>query len=151
MYQLNAFHSRFLIRICNIYWSNKISNDELYAKTECYSMATEVKHRRLRWLGHVLRMEMKRIPKKDIRWNPKGKRKQGRPKMTLCKTFEGDFKKMELTWGTAERVAKERISWRKRSVRIILNGLSQRKKKNHVKQVVRFSSLNRKALMIIFV
>ncbi len=29
--------------------------------------------------------------------------------MALRKTFEGDFKKMELTWGTAEREAKERI------------------------------------------
>ncbi len=35
--------------------------------------------------------------------NPPGKRKQGKPKMTLRKIFEGDFKKMELTWGTAER------------------------------------------------
>ena len=51
-------------------------------------MATEVKHRRLRWLGQMLRMEQKRIPKKGLRWNPPGKRKQGRPKMTLRKTFE---------------------------------------------------------------
>ena len=36
-------------------------------------------------------------------WNPLGKKQQGRPKMTLRITFEGDFKKMELTWGTAER------------------------------------------------
>ena len=42
-------------------------------------------------------MEQKRIPKKGLRWNPPGKRKQGRPKiMTLRKTFEGDFKKMDL-------------------------------------------------------
>ncbi len=33
--------------------------------------------------------------------------------MTLIKTFEGDFKKMELTCGTAVREAKERNSWRK--------------------------------------
>ncbi len=38
------------------------------------------------------------------------------------KTFEGDLKKMELTWGTAKREAKERNSWRKRSSCIILNG-----------------------------
>ena len=63
----------------------------------------------------MLRMEQKRIPKKGVRWNPPGKRKQVRPKMTLRKTFEGDFKKMELTWGTAEREAKERISRRKRN------------------------------------
>ncbi len=67
-------------------------------------------------------MEQKRIPKKGLRWNPPCKRKQGRPKMTLRKTYEGDFKKMELRWGTAEREAKERHSWRKRSSCIILNG-----------------------------
>ncbi len=60
-------------------------------------MATEVKHRRHRWLGHVHRMEQKRIPKKGLRWNLPGKRKLGRLKLTLTKTFEGDFKKMELT------------------------------------------------------
>ncbi len=68
----------------------------------------------------MLRMEQKRIPKKDLRWNAPGKRKQGRPKMALRKTFEGDSKKMEQTWGTAEREAKARISWRKRSGCIVL-------------------------------
>ncbi len=84
--------------------------------------AAEVKHIRLRWLGHVLRMKQKRIHKKGLKWNPPGKRKQRRLKMILIKTFEGDFDKMELTWGTAEREAKEIISWRKRSGCIILNG-----------------------------
>ncbi len=50
------------------------------------------------------------IPKKGLRWNPPGKRKQGRPKITQRKTFEEDFKKMELIWGTAEKEAKERHS-----------------------------------------
>ena len=79
-------------------------------------MATEVKYKRHRLLKHVLRMEQKkRIPNKGLRWNPPGKRKQGRPKMTQRKTFAGDLKKMELKWGTAEREAKERHSWRNRS------------------------------------
>ena len=34
--------------------------------------------------------------------------------MTLRKTFEGDLKKMELTWGTAKREAKDRISGEKK-------------------------------------
>ena len=63
-------------------------------------MATKVKHRRLRWLGHVIRMEQKWIPEK-LRWNPPGKRKQGRPK-----TLWATFKKIELIWKTAEREAK---------------------------------------------
>ena len=77
---------------------------------------------RLRCLGHMLRIKQTRIPKKGLRWHPPGKRKQGRPKMNLRKTFKGDFKKMKLTCGTAEREAKERISWRNRNGCIILNG-----------------------------
>ncbi len=102
----------FCWKCCMLPRTNKnsqISNDELYAKTECYSMATEVNHRGYRWLGNVLRMEQKRIPKMGLRWNPPGKRKQGRPKMTLRKTFEGEFKKMELTWGTAEESKREKF------------------------------------------
>ena len=43
-----------------------------------------------------------------LKANYPGKRKQERAKMTLRKTFEGDLKKMELTWGTAESEAKDR-------------------------------------------
>ncbi len=35
--------------------------------------------------------------------------------MTLRKTFEGDLKKMELTWGTAESEARDRSLWRGRN------------------------------------
>ena len=38
------------------------------------------------------------------------------------KTFEGDLKKMELTWGTAESEAKDRSLWRKINGCIIPNG-----------------------------
>ena len=51
--------------------------------------------------------------------------------MTLRKPFEGDLKKMELTWGTAESEAKDRLSWRKRNGCIILNGQRQQKKKKY--------------------
>ena len=40
----------------------------------------------------------------------------------MSKTFEGDLKKMKLTWGTAEREAKEINSLRKRSGCITING-----------------------------
>ena len=48
--------------------------------------------------------------------------------MTLRKTFEGDLKKMELTWGTAESEAKDRSLWRKRNWSIIPNGQTEQKK-----------------------
>ncbi len=62
------------------FWPNKISNNELYKKTGSWSIIKEITHRRLRWLGHVLRMEQDRITKIALRWTPPGKRKPGRPK-----------------------------------------------------------------------
>ncbi len=49
--------------------------------------------------------------------------------MTLRKTFEGDLKKMELTWGTAKSEAKDRNLWRKKNVCIILYRYTQQQKK----------------------
>ncbi len=90
--QLNAFHNSCLRRICNIFWPNKISNIELYTKTKCNSIEAEVKHIRLRWLGHVLRMEQNSFPKKSLRWNPTtGKCRQGRPKTTRIHKTEKDI------------------------------------------------------------
>jgi hypothetical protein len=113
--QLNAFHNSCLRRICKIFWPNKISNLELYAKTKCNSIEAEVKYKRLRWLGHVLRMEQNRFPKKCLKWNPTtGKRNRGQPKMTWRRSTEKDLFNLKLTWGEAEALAKKRNSWRSR-------------------------------------
>ena len=126
--QLNAFHNSCLRRICKIFWPNKISNLELYAKTKCNSIEAEVKYKRLRWLGHVLRMEHSRIPKKCLKWTPTtGKRKQGRPKMTWRQSTEKDLFNLELTWGEAENHAKNRTSWRNRVV--VFSGLQSPKER----------------------
>ena len=62
-----------------------------------------------------------------LEMEPYRQKKQGRLKLTRRKAFEEDLKKMELTWGTTEREANERNSWRKRSRCIILRSLSNNK------------------------
>ena len=49
--------------ICNIYWHNKITNEELYKNTEGMN-------HRLRWLGHVPRMPNDRIPNIALKMHP---------------------------------------------------------------------------------
>ena len=68
MRKVDVFHNRCLRKICNIYWPNKIRNVELHKKTDSMNMSLEIKHRRLRWLGHVLRMSEERIPKVAMRY-----------------------------------------------------------------------------------
>ena len=97
--------------MCLIFWPNKISNVDLYKKTGCNSAVLEIRHRRLRWLGHILRMHKDTIPKVALRWTPPGKRKRGRPKMTWRQTVMAELKEMGLSWGEAQASAKDRTLW----------------------------------------
>ena len=67
MKKINAFHNGCLRKICRIFWPEKISNEDLYKKTNCRNVVLEIKHRRLRWLGHVLRMDQDCIPKVPLK------------------------------------------------------------------------------------
>lgn len=62
-------------------------------KDKPYYVVLEIKHRQLRWFGHVLRLDQDGIPKVALRWNPPKKR-QGRPKTTKQRVVTS-----ELSWG----------------------------------------------------
>ena len=85
--------------------AKQISNVELYKKTGCNSAVLEIKRRRLRWLGHVLRMLKDSISKVALRWTPPGKRKRGRLKMTWRQTVMAELKEKGLSWGEAQASA----------------------------------------------
>ena len=110
--KLNSFHNGCLRKICRVFWPNIISNDNLYTKTKEKDLGTQIRIRRLRWLGHVFRMDTNRNPKKCLRWNPPGKRSRGKPKTTWRRSIEAELKKMGMTWGEAEHLAKDRNTWR---------------------------------------
>ena len=82
MNKLDVFQTKCLRRTCNIFWPNKISNEDLYRRTNSSPISTQIQKHRLRWLGHVLRMPQDSIPKVALRWTPTGKRNRGRPKTT---------------------------------------------------------------------
>ena len=112
MAKLNSFHNSSLRKICRIFWPNKISNLDLYRRTNENEIETQIRIRRLRWLGHVFRMDKTRNPNKCLRWNPPGKRNRGKPRTTWRRSIEAELKKMRLTWGEAEVLAKDRNTWR---------------------------------------
>jgi hypothetical protein len=60
-------------------------------------MATVIKTLRLRWLGHVCRIEEQRDPKKAL--EGKGIRKRGKPRTRWIDNAEDDLRKMGIkTW-----------------------------------------------------
>ena len=88
MNKLDIFQTKCLRRTCNIFWPNKISNEDLYRRTNSSPISTQIQKHRLKWLGHVLRMPQDYIPKVALRWTPTGKRNRGRPKTTWRRTIK---------------------------------------------------------------
>ena len=98
--------------ILQIYWPNTITNEELHRRAEIEPISTQVKRRRWRWIGHVLRQQTTALTRIALRWTPDGQRKRGRPKETWRRTVEREMKEKGWTWGRLERVSADRHHWR---------------------------------------
>ena len=108
----HVFQNRCLRRILQIYWPNTITNEELHRRAEIEPISTQVKRRRWRWIGHVLRQQTTAFTRIALRWTPDGQRKRGRPKETWRRTVEREMKEKGWTWGRLERVSADRHRWR---------------------------------------
>jgi len=76
--------------------------------------------RRLRWLGHVIRMDQQRIPQEALHWEVPGfKRGPGRPRTNWRSIVNKDLLRMGLTSEEAEVAALNRPEWRRSVVQYI--------------------------------
>ena len=74
----------------------------------------EVKTRRWKWIGHVLRMERNSHCRTAPTWQPEGKRRPGRLRTTWRRTVEHERKEMGIaSWEVARNMAMDRTGWRK--------------------------------------
>jgi len=72
-----------------------------------------LRRNRLRWLGHVHRMENNRFARQVVKWVPKGgQRKRGRPTKNWRATIEDDLNVMWMWWEEAEITSANRTMWR---------------------------------------
>lgn len=86
-------------------------NSELETLYDDANIVLKIKTQRLRWLGHVYRMEEDAPPKKSVFTNPMGSRAKGRPKMRWNDAVDDDLKKLRIktTWKSK---AENRDEWR---------------------------------------
>ena len=91
--RLNAFHLRCLNGILGITWQDRIPAKNVLAQARILSMFTLLGQRRLRWLGHVSRIEDGRILK-DMLYGElaTGSRPAGRPVLLYIDVCKQDLK-----------------------------------------------------------
>jgi hypothetical protein len=87
------------------------TNYELNELIENADKGRFIKSRRIAWLGHVIRMDDKRTPKRISEWKPTGTRIRRRPRKRWTVDIEED---MQITgirrW---RRQCKERAEWKR--------------------------------------
>jgi len=110
--KLRGFEGRCLRRILHIWWEQRVTNKEMWERAGMNNIVLEVKKRRWRWLGHVLRMKKERHPHAVLTWAPPGKRKRGRPLGTWRRTVEEEMSDVGKTWYELRWLAMDRAGWR---------------------------------------
>jgi len=111
--KLEAAHHRLLRGILGITWRDIVTNEEVRKRTGHVLHGKVIRERRMRWLGHVARMDEVRISKQALHWEVAGfRRRRGMPRMNWRDVVKKDLQRMGLTWEEVE--ASARHSWRQR-------------------------------------
>ena len=107
------FINRCLRKILNISWPERISNDELWKRTEQEPTSTRLKRRKWKWLGRTLQRDKTCIPKQSPCRKPDGHRKRGRPKNTWRRNLDKEIQDNGMNWRQVEAAAQDRQGWRR--------------------------------------
>nr|KAG5710863.1 hypothetical protein BaRGS_027014 [Batillaria attramentaria] len=111
--RLNTFHLRCLRRLLHIKWQDRVTNTEVLQLAGIPSLFLLLSQRRLKWLGHVRRMEPGRIPKDMLyRELREGSRPTGRPQLRFKDVRKRDMKLGSIDPYTWEGAAENRQLWR---------------------------------------
>ena len=116
-----ATENKWLRRILRIGYKEHITNEEIRKRTQQKNIIEVIRKRRMKWAGHILRMNEERTAKRIFYYKPEGKRAQGRPKRRWTDCLEEDLSIAGLnlngkTFGrqrsTLEEIANNRELWR---------------------------------------
>ena len=107
--RLNAFNTK-LPRVLTRKQQDEISNDRLYKLTGMEPLEDTIRKYRLRWAGHVRRMDDTRLPKKILFETLKS---AGKLKKNWVDWLEEDCARANIPYGSWTEKAKNRTTWQK--------------------------------------
>jgi hypothetical protein len=108
--RLHVFHMNSLRRICKLSRRRKVRNQDILDMCKIEDIQTLLQRSRLRWLGHVGRMDDSRLPKKLVFPVVSGFRSCGKPKKRWSYVVRDDLeqKGLVLHW---YRTCSDRAAW----------------------------------------
>jgi transcription termination factor 2 len=90
----------------------KLHNDELHDLYSSPNIVRMIKSRRMRWAGHVARMEEGRGVYRVLVGRPESKRPLGRPRRRWVDNIKMDLGQIGIDGANWIRLAQDRVQWR---------------------------------------
>ena len=112
--RLNSIYQGHLRTIMNVTWKDHVLNLYILAKGKIPCLHALISQKRLRWLGHVTRMEDGQISKDML--NSElclGTRPTGRPALRFKDVCQRDMKACDIDTSSWETAAHNRATWKK--------------------------------------
>lgn len=112
--KLQAAEMKVLRVIRGVTLWDRMRNETIRSELGVKSLLDTVDEGKLRWYGHVMRMEETRIPKRYLQWKPHGKRPVGRPRKRWLDGVDEALRRRGRTLAQVEenRSYEDRDSWR---------------------------------------
>jgi hypothetical protein len=85
-------------------------NHDLNELIENADIVRFIKNRRIAWLGHVMRIDERKAPKRVLEWKPTGRRIRGRPRKRWIEDVEDMTEDGNKRW---RKLCKERTEWKR--------------------------------------
>ena len=118
--RLRAFHSRCIRSMCRVTrgqtWHHHISSASLRDSMRLETIDHYISLRKLRWAGHIARMNMERLPRKFLTSWVRQARPHGRPQFTYGQSLNKTLKHAGISTDFAvwTKLAQDRNGWRGR-------------------------------------
>lgn len=114
---LERFHQKCLRRILNIRWQSLTPDTVVLEHSNNSSLETKIMKIQMRWAGHLVRMNDKRIPKQLLYGELAiGKRPQHKPSKRFKDVVKGNLKALEVDIAHWEELAADRKIWRQEMI-----------------------------------
>ncbi|XP_068756220.1 uncharacterized protein [Montipora capricornis] len=107
--KIDVFQSRCLRRIFKIRSQERITNKDVLKMAEIEKLSEDVRRRRWKFIGHIMRKEPNNDCRTALTWAPEGQRKRGRPRTTWKRTAEREREKAGWkNWSEVQMAAADR-------------------------------------------
>lgn len=103
-----TFMNYYMRKTLNIKWQDKTRNKEVWERARQELTRIQIKSRKRRWIGHILRKQDSSITSQGLTWNPQGNRSQGRSRTAWRTNYESAQRQGK----EVEKKSKIRDDWR---------------------------------------